>query len=185
MQAGGESAAAPAAPRGALSRRIAAPLERLAAHVATASGAMFLLLALFMTGEAISRSLGGPLTGLGDQVASLVLSLAGSWALAHGVATGSHVRIDVLMPLIPRAATRWLDALSMSALAAFACILAYNCWKVAWASHQLGALIPQSNLELPLALPQALTAGGLTLLALMALVRVPLQMAGEERASNE
>lgn len=156
-------------------------LERFAAHAATLSGAMFLLLALFMTAEAVSRSLGGPLSGLGDQVASLVLALAGSWALAHGITAGSHVRIDVLMPLVPRRARRWLDAIAMAALAAFGAILAYNTWMLAWTSHTLGALIPQSNLELPLAVPQAMTAAGLTLFALLAAASIPLQLARDER----
>lgn len=157
-------------------RVVRAFVERIADHSATVSGALFMLLALFMTGEAISRWLGGPLSGLGDQVASLVLSLAGSWSLAHGISAGSHVRIDVLMPLVPRPAQRWLDAGAMAALAAFGWILAYNTWKLALASHALGALIPQSNLEMPLAVPQGLTAAGITLFALLATLSVPLQL---------
>lgn len=155
-------------------------VERFSAHVATVSGALFLLLALFMTGEAVSRGLGGPLSGLGDQVASLVLSLAGSWSLAHGISTGSHVRIDVLMPLVPAPARRWLDAVSMAALTIFGAILAYNGWKLAMASHAMGALIPQSTLELPLALPQALTAAGVTLFALMAAISIPHQLTRDQ-----
>lgn len=159
-------------------------LERIAGHAATASGALFLLLALFMTAEAISRSLGGPLSGLGDQAASLVLSLAGSWAVAHGITTGSHVRIDLLLPLVPQGARRWLHAVAMAALTVFASILAYNTWKLAMASHAIGALIPQSNLELPLAVPQALTAAGLTLFALLAAASVPMQLARDPASGH-
>lgn len=154
-------------------------VERIADHSATFSGGLFMLLALFMTGEAISRWLGGPMSGLGDQVASLVLALAGSWSLAHGISAHSHVRIDVLMPLVPRPARRWLDAGAMVALAIFAWILAYNAWKLTLASYALGALIPQSNLELPLAVLQALTAAGITLFALLATLFVPQQLTND------
>lgn len=156
-------------------------LERFAAGAATLSGALFLLLALFMTGEAVSRWFGGPYSGMGDVITSLVLSLAGSWALAHGITAGSHVRIDVLMPLIPRAVQRWLDAVSMASLAAFGAILAYNAWALAWSSHTLDALIPQSPLDLPLGVPQALTAVGITLFASLAAVCVPLQLTSRQR----
>jgi len=165
-----------ARPAASIRRRATGLLESTAAHAATASGALFLLLALFMAGEAISRSLGGPLSGLGDQAASLVLALAGSWALAHGITTGSHVRIDLMVPLVPHAGRRWLDAIAMAALTVFASILAYNTWKLALASYSLGALIPQSNLELPLAVPQALTAAGITLFALLAAASVPAKL---------
>lgn len=145
-------------------------IEQLAALLAWFSGCLFLLLAFYMTIDTVSRAMGGPFTGVSDQVAAFVLALGGSWSLAHGLSNGSHVRVDVLTPLYPPTLRRWLNVLAYASLTAFATILAWQAWDLAWASWKLGALIPQSTVALPLALPQGLTGIGFSMLAVLGLL---------------
>ena len=60
-------------------------LAHLAKGMAWISGLLFLLLAFYMTIDAVSRYLGGPFTGVSDQIAAFSLSLGATWALAQGV----------------------------------------------------------------------------------------------------
>jgi len=143
-------------------------LGRLTSALGVLSGAMFLLLAFMMAAETASRHFGGPFTGFMDQIASLVMALGGTWSLAHALNMKSHVRIDVVSNLFPRALNRLCQILAFFAMGVFATVLACQTAALAYASYEIGALVPQSMIPFPLSVPQALTAVGFALLAVQA-----------------
>lgn len=134
------------------------------------SGLLFMLLAFFMAFETLSRNLGGPYTGFFDQIASLLMALGGTWALAHALGIDAHVRIDVLAPVYPKAINAFLRLLAFVTIGFFACVLAWQAFNMAYSSWEIGALVPQSMIDFPLWLPQAVTGIGFAMLALQALV---------------
>lgn len=159
--------------------RLNTQLGRLTSGLGTLSGVLFLLLAFMMTFETVSRHFGGPFTGFMDQIASLVMALGGTWSLAHSLNMRSHVRIDVISNLFPRALNRLCQIVAYFAMCAFASILAVETAALAYDSYEIGALVPQSMIHFPLALPQALTVLGFGLLAIQALLLCMLAISSD------
>ena len=134
--------------------------------MAVFSGCLFLLLAFFMTIDVSSRQLGGPFTGVADEIASFVLALGGTWSLAYALSSGSHVRIDVLTPVYPARMNRILKLWGFLMVVVFAAILAFKAWELVFASYAMNALVPQSMLEVPICIPQGFAAIGFSTLVL-------------------
>src|SRR5690606_10234394 len=132
------------------------------------SGLLFLLLSFFMAFETASRHFGGPYTGFADQIASLVMALGGTWSLAHALALDSHVYVDVLSGLYPRKINALCRILALITIGFMAVVLAFQAFNLACASYVIGALVPQSMIDFPLAVPQALTGVGFSMLAIQA-----------------
>lgn len=144
-------------------------LVSLAEWMAWLSGLLFLLLAFYMTGDAVSRTLGGPFTGVSDQIAAFTLSLGATWALAHGVVVGNHVRSDVLLPLLPARLRHWFGVFALCGLTVFAWILAYSSYLLTLDSYEMGSTVPQSIIEMSLYIPQAISTLGCLVFALTSL----------------
>lgn len=142
----------------------------IATGMAYISGLLFLLLAFYMTVDVVSRNLGGPFTGVADQFASFTLALGGTWALARALADGTHVRIDVFMPLYGARTKSVLYLWSMLMVLVFALVLSWQAWAMMRKSMARNALVPQSMIDIPLALPQGLAAIGYSMFAFQAAV---------------
>lgn len=155
-------------------------LSKFASGLGMLSGAMFLLLAFMMACETTSRYFGGPFTGFMDQIASFVMALGGTWSLAHALNMKSHVRIDIVSNLFPKALNRYCQILAYFAMGLFATVLTWQTAALAYASYEIGALVPQSMIQLPLALPQALTVVGFSLLAIQAFLFCILALASSD-----
>lgn len=159
-------------------------LARLAEGMAWVSGLLFLLLAFYMTGDALSRTLGGPFTGVADQVASLTLALGASWALAMGVNNGTHVRSDILLPLLPAPLKRLFGIFALIGLTALAWILTCNFYVMALESYEIGAMLPQSIVEMQLYIPQAISTFGFLVFALTSTLALLIAIAGRAGAEE-
>ncbi|MDN5844332.1 MAG: TRAP transporter small permease [Alcaligenaceae bacterium] len=147
-----------------LNRRFSAFTEKMGLF----SGLLFLLLSFFMAFETTSRHFGGPYTGFSDQIASLVMALGGTWSLSHALALDSHVYIDVLSAQYPKKVNALCRVLALITVGFMAVVLAFQAFNLAWASYEIGALVPQSMIDFPLALPQALTGVGFSMFAIQA-----------------
>ena len=95
-------------------------------------GTLLLLLGIYITYQVIVRKLGGP--GLGNQelVGGYVLAFAGTWAFSYSLRTGSHVRIDVLLPLFSRIhpyLRSVADWLALGSVGFFGLITAIKSWE--------------------------------------------------------
>jgi len=142
------------------------------------SGALFLGLAFYMTGDVISRKLGGPFTGVTDEISSYILAFSGTWALAYALADERHVRIDVLFHLY---SARFKHIINIGALfltGVFACVLAEEMWGITLESFKINAKGAQAMLDIPLAIPQGLAAIGFSVLAIQAFLLILMQLRG-------
>jgi TRAP-type C4-dicarboxylate transport system permease small subunit len=142
-------------------------ISRLSMVMAWLSGLTFLLLAFYITVDTLGRSFGGPYSGFTDDISAFALAAAGTWASAHTLRGGAHVRIDLLLPHLPPPLRAWLDQLAIVLAGLFAALLASYAWELAAGSYSLGAR-SISMLQAPLVVPQGLLAFGLTMLAVQA-----------------
>jgi TRAP-type C4-dicarboxylate transport system permease small subunit len=139
-------------------------IGRLAKVMAWLSGLTFLLLSFYITVDTLGRSFGGPYSGFTDDISAFAMAAAGTWASAYALQVGAHVRIDLLLPYLPRAARLWLDQVGIALAGLFAALLATYAWELVAGSYSLGAR-SISVLQAPLVIPQGLLALGLTMLA--------------------
>ena len=95
-------------------------------------GTLLLLLGIYITYQVIMRKLGGPILGNQELVGGYILAFAGTWAFSYSLRTGSHVRIDVLLPLFARihpymrSAADWL---ALGSVGFFGLITAIKSWE--------------------------------------------------------
>lgn len=147
--------------------RILQVVDRLAAATAYMSGALLLLASFYITAEVIGRQFFHASSGVTDEFGGYALVFGGIGALAFALATGAHVRIDVLLPHLPPWAQSVLNYAALAAMAIFACIVAFYSWKLAIDSFSIDARAT-SVLRTPLFVPQGFMALGFSLLGLQA-----------------
>ena len=96
-------------------------------------GAMLLLLGLYITYQVIVRKFGvGPVLGNQELIGGYILAFAGTWAFSYSLRTGSHVRIDVLLPLFSRIHPYMrftADWLALASVGFFGLITAIKSWE--------------------------------------------------------
>ena len=137
MTTQGTSAPAPASAPVTLTRliyRIDGGLDWVYRVFGYICGTLLLLLGIYITYQVIVRKLGGPLPVLGNQelVGGYILAFAGTWAFSYSLRTGSHVRIDILLPLFSRihpylrSAADWL---ALASVGFFGGVTAWYAWK--------------------------------------------------------
>lgn len=133
-------------------------------------GLVIFLSALLVTAEVILRNIPGANLRLHSfDLTHFGFAAAVAFGFAHALASRAHIRIDVLYAFAPLAVRAVLDALALVSMAAMASLMAWHGWGVVAASARLGA-IPNSTLDIPLAIPQAIWAAGLTWFAAVALL---------------
>ena len=137
--------------------------------MAYAAGAVLLVGSLYITLDVLGRRYAGVSSGATDEFGGYVLAVGGIWALAFALATGAHVRIDVLLPRFPPRLRALLDYAAIAATAFFAAVVAYYIWKLAIESFATDARA-MSYLRTPLWAPQACLALGFTALTVQAVL---------------
>ena len=113
-------------------------------------GSLLLLLGIYITYQVIVRKIGGPVLGNQELIGGYVLAFAGTWAFSYSLRTGSHVRIDVLLPLFSRihpymrSAADWL---ALGSVGFFGGVTAWYAWKEVLKSYCIrnSAGIPSSG----------------------------------------
>jgi TRAP-type mannitol/chloroaromatic compound transport system permease small subunit len=148
-------------------RRVLLALDAVTRAMAYGSGALFLLVALYLAADAVSRKFFHVSTAVSDEFGGYVLAVGAMWALAYTLRTGAHVRIDILLPHLPARLQILLNYLALAGMAAFSALLARQTWGLALESLATDARA-MSFLRTPLFPPQALMAIGLSLLCLEA-----------------
>ena len=147
--------------------RALAALDRVAAAMAFLSGGVFLVLSFYITADVIGRKFFHFSTAVSDEVGGYALALGGMWALAYTLRTGGHVRIDVLLPYLPRLARLLLDYAALATMGLFAAMIAIYGWDLALESWATDARA-MSFMRTPLFAPQGLMALGFSVLGLEA-----------------
>jgi len=131
-------------------------------------GAMFLLLALFITYQVIARKVGWVMAPGMDLMSGYTLAMATTWAFSYALRTGSHVRIDVLLPFMsPK--VRWMaDQLALSSIVFFIGVTSWKTWVMVLKSYDIGAVTNTYPL-VPLYIPQTFVAIGFSMLTITAI----------------
>ena len=131
-------------------------------------GAEILLLGLFITYQVIARKTGMVRAPGTDLLSGFVLAMAATWAFSYALRTGSHVRIDVLLPFMPPKLRALADWLALGSIAFFASITSWKVWVMVLKSYSIGAVTNTYPLT-PLWIPQTVVGIGFSLLALTAI----------------
>lgn len=152
-----------------VARRVLRAVDAVSTGMALAGGVMFLLTALYITLDVLGRNFAGASSAVTDEMGGYALAFGGMWAVAYTLRTNGHVRIDVLLPHLPRTARVLLSYAAMGIMTFFAGIVAIYTWTLASDSYWTDARA-LSFLRTPLYVPQGLMAIGLSVLALEAFV---------------
>ena len=131
-------------------------------------GTMFLLLALFITYQVIARKIGWVMAPGMDLMSGYTLAMATTWAFSYALRTGSHVRIDVLLPFMsPK--VRWLaDWGALASIVFFIGVTSWKTWIMVSKSYDIGAVTNTYPL-VPIWIPQMVVAIGFSMLTLTAI----------------
>ena len=149
-------------------RAFTAAADRFYLGTGYVCGTLFLLLALFITYQAIARKLDLIMAPAMDLWSGFVLGMAATWAFSYALRTGSHVRIDVLLPYMPPTLRKSADFFALAAIGFFASITAWKTWETqVLYSRNIGALHPSFPVEIWI--PQAFVAVGFSLLGFTAI----------------
>jgi TRAP-type C4-dicarboxylate transport system permease small subunit len=182
----GPETAAGGGPSAAAARALRALLPALDAvthTMALAGGAIFALASFYITADVVGRKFFHVSSAVTDEMGGYALAFGSMWALAWTLRSGGHVRIDVLLPHLPRSLRTVLDYLAMAAMAFFAALVSLYAWRLAVESFTTDARA-MSFLRTPLYAPQGLLAVGLSLLAVEAALLLLLATAESLRAGR-
>lgn len=159
-------------------------ISRVATLMGMVAGWGFVLCAIFIAAEVLARAFLRVSTGSTVEISGYMLACGISWGLAHALAQRGHVRIDVLVNYLPRAARVWLHLVALALLGLLAGFLAKGAWELVDESLLFGAS-DISALRTPLAIPQGIWAAGLFVFLLLILAMLVenllLALAGDQR----
>jgi TRAP-type mannitol/chloroaromatic compound transport system permease small subunit len=152
-------------------RGIARGVDAVSVGFGYLAGAMYVVLAFFVTYDALARKwgahLGLPTTQVTDEISGYMLAFAATWGLAYALRSGSHVRIDVVFPYLTLRLKAVADFVALAVMALFAAAIAWKIWALVVDSWQSG-LRSSTYLLTPLYVPQSILGVGFSLLALCA-----------------
>ena len=149
-------------------RALTKGLDRTYLAMGYLCGTMFLLLALFITYQVIARKVGWVMAPGMDLMSGYTLAMATTWAFSYALRTGSHVRIDVLLPFMGTK-TRWLaDWGALGSIVFFIGVTSWKTWVMVLKSYEIGAVTNTYPL-VPLWIPQTVVAIGFSMLTVTAI----------------
>ncbi len=130
-------------------------------------GLELLLLGFFITYQVIARKLLWVMAPATDVMSGYVLAMAATWAFSYSLRSGSHVRIDVLLPYMSKNIRAIADWTAVFAVAFFAYITAWKMWGNVVDNYNRGVVTNDYPLT-PLFIPKIVVALGFTLLVITA-----------------
>ncbi len=132
----------------------------VAAGMAHVAGWNYIACALFITADILGRNLFGVSSAATVEVTGYMLAGGIAWALAHTLARGAHIRVDVWVNRLPLRLRAALHLLALLLLGAFAVFCAWAAWSLVDESLLFDAH-DNSALRVPLAVPQGVWFFGL------------------------
>ena len=149
-------------------RAVTRTLDRIYLGMGYLCGMMFLLLALFITYQVIARKFNVVMAPGMDLMSGFTMAMASTWAFSYALRTGSHVRIDVLLPFMSPRVRWWADQAALASIVFFVSITAWKTWVMVLKSYEIGAVTNTYPL-VPLWVPQTFVAIGFSMLAFTAI----------------
>ena len=144
-------------------------VSALAAGMAYLAGWNYVACALFITADVLGRNLLGASSAATVEVTRYMLAGGIAWALAHTLARGAHIRVDVWVNRLPLRFRAALHLFALLLLGAFAAFCAWAAWSLVDESLLFDAH-DNSALRVPLAVPQGIWLFGLLAFCAAALV---------------
>lgn len=139
--------------------------------VTEVTAAFFLLLvALLTAGNVTLRYLGGPSIPDWYDGSRMLQGIALFWGIALATYYGSHICVDIVWEHVGAGGKRALDILATACTAALLIPTAWMVWQKVGSTGTQGT----SDLRLPLAWFYAVAAAGMTLAAVLCVVRLAL-----------
>lgn len=159
----------------------------LAVWFARFGGFLIVVIALMVSGDVLARNLFNKTVFNSFELSIYLFATAVTFGFANTVLTGANIRIDIVYARFPLRMRRVLDFVALISLAALGALLSYYAWRLAFSNGGRGVM-SNSALAIPLAIPQALWALGLTVFfltaALMTLRYTVLILGGETAAAD-
>ena len=149
-------------------RAVTRTLDRVYLSMGYLCGTMFLLLALFITYQVIARKFNVVMAPGMDLMSGFTMAMASTWAFSYALRTGSHVRIDVLLPFMSPRVRWWADQAALGSIVFFVAITAWKTWVMVLKSYEIGAVTNTYPL-VPLWVPQTFVAIGFSMLTFTAI----------------
>lgn len=137
-------------------------MRRLAEKLGVAVGWALLLYCFAVGLEIVGRRFFSfSLQGV-DEYGGYLMALIVAVGFSCALYSGSHIRIDILLPKLPQRLRLWLNAAALGALFLFSVFLVWRGSDVVMQSYQLKSVAPTPLLT-PIAVPQALWVAALAL----------------------
>lgn len=139
-------------------------VEPVAFAVVLVGGFILFVSSLIVTVDVFLRKYLLITLGGANDLSSYAFAVSMSWAVAYVMMRREHIRVDVLYPMLPRTLRAIIDTVAACMLTLMALLFAYWTTVTAHQSWKLGS-VSNSDLQLPLWLPQALWAAGFVFFA--------------------
>lgn len=153
------------------------PLAAVSLGIAWLGGALILASAVLIGLDVIARNAFAAAPFASMELSRYAFAGAIAFGMAHALVMRSHIRIDILHRLLPRALHAPLDTIALACMAPVATVFAWYAWDVVRESARLGA-VSNSPLAVPLVVPQAVWAAGFAWFAFVAWVLLVMALWG-------
>ena len=158
-------------------RAITRVTDRMYFVMAWVCGLELLLLGFFITYQVVARKLDWVMAPATDVMSGYVLAMSATWAFSYSLRSGSHVRIDVLLPYMSKNIRAIADWTAVLAVAFFAYITTWKMWANVVDNYTRGVVTNDYPLTPPF-IPKIVVALGFTLLVITA-VQMMISMIAE------
>ena len=139
-------------------------------------GMELLLLGFFITYPVISRKVGWVQAPATDVMSGYIMAMAATWSFSYSLRSGSHVRIDVMLPFMGTKTRRLADMLALASVAFLASITAWKMWIVIIKNYDRGVVTNDYPLT-PLWIPKIVVGLGFAFLGFTAIQMMLSQVA--------
>ena len=139
-------------------------------------GMELLLLGFFITYQVIARKVGWVQAPATDVMSGYILAMAATWSFSYSLRSGSHVRIDVMLPFMGVRTRRFADFMALGAVAFLASITAWKMWVVILKNYERGVVTNDYPLT-PLWIPKIVVGLGFAFLGFTAIQMMLSQLA--------
>jgi TRAP-type C4-dicarboxylate transport system permease small subunit len=147
------------------------PLRRIVDVIVQAGGWAFLGAACLVTYDVITRKLLNISMAGADEISGYVFAISTACAFSYALLSRANIRIDFIYNRFPPLAQRGLDILSMVMTVGFLGVLCYYAYDLAADAIKYGSR-SITPLQTPLAIPQVLWFGALSLSLLTSLILI-------------
>lgn len=152
------------------------PLHKLYTLSGWLSGVFLVLICLLVVAQILARQL-GTMVPAADEFAAYAMAASGFLALPYALQRGAHIRVELMLRLLPQGARRAADVLATLVGLGIAAYLAWYCALFVMESYEFKE-VSSGLLPIPMWLPQLPMLLGTLILAIAMAERLVLVCLG-------